>query len=179
MALVFAMAGISVAADSAILPKLPARPPLPMSPQGDIPRPLTPQRIVTAVGAGARMAASTPVSAEEGVHGLISRYAVLYDVPVDLVRRVVAHESRFNPAAHHRGYWGLMQINAETARRMGYRGPARGLLDPDTNLKYAVKYLRGAYLVAREDESRAVAYYRSGYYYRAKRMGLLDVAGLK
>ena len=39
-----------------------------------------------------------------------------------------------------------MQISHATARSMGYSGSPAGLLDADTNLKYAVKYLRGAYL---------------------------------
>ena len=41
-----------------------------------------------------------------------------------------------------------MQILPQTARGMGYAGTAQGLLDAETNLKYAVKYLRGAYLTA-------------------------------
>ena len=110
---------------------------------------------------------------------LIEKYSAAYDVPPDLVRRIVARESGFDAGKYHRGNWGLMQIKAATARTMGYRGPARGLLDADTNLKYGVKYLRGAYLVAGGDAARAMAYYRSGYYYRAKRMGLLQEAGLR
>jgi len=176
LALAFAMADAS-AAEVAQGPKVPSRVPVPVSPTGDIPLPLSVQP--AAASAAVETPASSDAVAQTGVHGLISRYASLYELPVSLVNRVVARESRFNPAAYHRGNWGLMQIKAETARRMGYRGPASGLLDPDTNLKYAVKYLRGAYLVARKDEERAVAYYRSGFYYRAKRMGLLEVAGLK
>ena len=71
-----------------------------------------------------------------------------------------------------------MQIRHATARGMGYEGPARGLLDAETNLRYAVKYLRGAWLVAKGDMDRAVRFYASGYYYDAKRMGLLDETGL-
>ncbi len=72
-----------------------------------------------------------------------------------------------------------MQIRHETARTMGYRGPASGLLDADTNLKYAVKYLRGAYLVAGYNTDGAMRYYKRGYYYDAKRLGLLEEAGLR
>jgi soluble lytic murein transglycosylase-like protein len=113
------------------------------------------------------------------IDGLISKYAAENDVPERLVRRVVARESNFDPKSYHRGNWGLMQIKAATARTMGYDGPAKGLLDPETNLKYGVRYLRGAWLVARKDGDRAIAYYASGYYYRAKRMGLLEETGLK
>ena len=118
-----------------------------------------------------------PHSAE--LDGLIAKYAALYGVPVELVRRVVKRESNFNPAARNRVYWGLMQIRHDTARTMGYRGPASGLLDAETNLKYAVKYLRGAYITAGGNQDRAVRYYASGYYYHAKAKGLLEETGLR
>ena len=109
---------------------------------------------------------------------LIEKYALVYEVPVELVRRVVKRESTFNPSAYNNGHWGLMQIKHATARGMGYEGPARGLLDPETNLKYAVKYLRGAYMVAAGNHDRADRMYQRGYYYDAKRAGLLDETGL-
>lgn len=112
------------------------------------------------------------------VDRLISEYATLYEVPVELVRRVVKRESNFFPGAHNNGHWGLMQIKHATARGMGYQGAAKGLLDAETNLKYAVKYLRGAYLVADGNHDLAVRYYARGYYYDAKRKGLLDETGL-
>lgn len=109
---------------------------------------------------------------------LIAAYAGHYDVPETLVRRVVKRESNFRPEARNGPYWGLMQIRHDTARGMGYRGPASGLLDAETNLKYAVRYLRGAYLVARGNQDQAVRFYARGYYYDAKRAGLLDETGL-
>ncbi|RWC12415.1 MAG: lytic transglycosylase domain-containing protein [Mesorhizobium sp.] len=112
------------------------------------------------------------------IERLIEKYAVLYEVPVDLVRRVVNRESTFNPKAYNRGHWGLMQIKHATARDMGYDGPASGLFDAETNLKYAVKYLRGAWLVAGGNAKRADRLYQSGYYYDAKRKGMLEQTGL-
>ena len=109
---------------------------------------------------------------------LIARYAAYYEVPVELVRRVVKRESNFRPAARNGPYWGLMQIRHDTARGMGYKGAASGLLDAETNLKYAVKYLRGAYITAGGNHDRSVRLYASGYYYDAKRKGLLDETGL-
>jgi soluble lytic murein transglycosylase-like protein len=109
----------------------------------------------------------------------IGRYAVLYDVPESLIRRVIARESGYDPRVRHGPYWGLMQIRYDTARTMGYRGPPAGLLDADTNLRYAVKYLAGAWRVARGDPDRAVHFYAVGYYYTAKHMGLLEEVGLK
>lgn len=113
------------------------------------------------------------------IDGLISKYAQHYDVPESLVRRVVQRESSFNPSARNGPYWGLMQIRHDTAQSMGYRGPASGLLDADTNLRYAVKYLRGAYIVAGRNADGAVRNYSRGYYYDAKRQGLLEETGLR
>lgn len=121
---------------------------------------------------------AAPGADHSEVDRLIAKYADFYDVPAGLVRRVVKRESNFYPGAYNRGHWGLMQIKHATARGMGYDGPARGLLDAETNLKYAVKYLRGAWLVARGNQDRAVRFYASGYYYDAKRMGLLEETGL-
>lgn len=110
---------------------------------------------------------------------LISRYAAEYGVPEALVHRVVKRESTYNPQARNGGHYGLMQIKPETARTMGYSGGATGLYDAETNLKYGVKYLRGAWMLADGSEDRAVQLYSSGYYYEAKRRGLLEATGLR
>jgi soluble lytic murein transglycosylase-like protein len=125
-------------------------------------------------GAPAKVAPKSPE-----LDALIAHYAGHYEVPETLVRRVVKRESNFDPTARNKIYWGLMQIRHDTAQTMGYRGPASGLLDAETNLKYAVKYLRGAYLTADRNEDRAVSLYARGYYYDAKRKGLLKVTGLR
>lgn len=108
----------------------------------------------------------------------INHWADYYDVPRTLVQRVVIRESTHRPEARNGPYYGLMQILPQTARTMGYTGSAKGLLDADTNLKYAVKYLRGAWLVSGGDEDAAVGWYARGYYYEAKRLGLLEETGL-
>ncbi|MGE3830768.1 MAG: transglycosylase SLT domain-containing protein [Parvibaculaceae bacterium] len=118
--------------------------------------------------------AATP----EELDGLIAKYAATYNVPETLIRRIIKRESNYDPSAYSRGHWGLMQIKHQTAQSMGYRGSAKGLLDAETNLIYGVKYLAGAYLVADGNEARAVRFYSSGYYYDAKRKGLLDETGL-
>jgi soluble lytic murein transglycosylase-like protein len=104
----------------------------------------------------------------------IARYAALYQVPETLIRRSIRRESGYNPKARNGPYWGLMQIRYDTAQGMGYRGPARGLLDADTNLTYAVAYLANAYMVAGGNDDRAIALYAGGYYYEARRKGLLE-----
>ncbi len=104
---------------------------------------------------------------------LIARHAADHGVPTELAHRIILKESRYNPAAHHRAYWGLMQLRHDTARSVGYTGPAAGLLDADTNLRFGMAYLGNAYRTAGGDQRRALAFYSSGYYYEAKRRGLL------
>ncbi len=113
------------------------------------------------------------------LRGLIEKYAAIYSVPVTLVHRVVQRESDYNPGARNGPYYGLMQILPQTAGTMGYDGPPAGLLDAETNLKYAVKYLRGAWMCADGSEDTAVMWYAKGYYYEAKRRGILVETGLR
>jgi hypothetical protein len=42
-----------------------------------------------------------------------------------------------------------------------------------------VRYLRGAWLVAGGDRDETVGWYARGYYYEAKRKGLLEETGLR
>ena len=72
-----------------------------------------------------------------------------------------------------------MQIRYDTAQSMGYSGPASGLLDAETNLKFGVRYLSGAYKVGDGNADRAVHNYASGYNYAAKKKGLLEEVGLR
>ncbi len=102
-----------------------------------------------------------------------------HDVPVALVQRVIVRESTHRPWARNGPYYGLMQILPATARGMGYEGPAEGLLDAQTNLHFAVKYLRGAWLLADGSYDEAVKWYARGYYYEAKRRGMLEETGLQ
>lgn len=120
-----------------------------------------------------------PKAGSPQVHRMVDQWADHYDIPRSLMHRVVKRESNYNPAARNGPYYGLMQISAQTASTMGYRGNPSGLLDAETNLKYAGKYLRGAWLVSNGSEDRAVKWYSSGYYYEAKRKGLLEETGLR
>ena len=121
--------------------------------------------------AGVAMARRDRISGP--LDGMIARHAQMNGVPEPLVRRVVMRESRGNPRAVGRGgAMGLMQIKTATARAMGYGGSAAGLLDAETNLTYAVRYLAGAYRVAGGNHDRAVSNYARGYYDAAKRVGL-------
>jgi soluble lytic murein transglycosylase-like protein len=110
------------------------------------------------------------------IDGMAAAQASANGVPVSLVERVIKRESGGNPGAVSRGNYGLMQIRLGTARAMGYSGSAAGLLDAQTNMTYAVRYLAGAYRAAGGNENRAVALYASGYYYQAKAQGFSPYA---
>ncbi len=110
---------------------------------------------------------------------LVQKYAKIHDIPESLLHRIIQRESDYNAAARNGPYWGLMQILPQTARGMGFTGQPEDLLDAETNLKYAGKYLKGAWIVARGNQDMAVKWYASGYYYEAKRLGLLKETGLR
>jgi soluble lytic murein transglycosylase-like protein len=110
---------------------------------------------------------------------LINHHADMNGVPRALVHKIIIRESHHRPEAHNGPYFGLMQILPETARGMGYRGTDYGLLDADTNLTYGVKYLRGAWLLSNGSFDTAEKWYARGYYYEAKRRGMLVETGLR
>lgn len=158
-----ASAAIAAAAPVAAMP----------TPAGHVPKAVNVPR------AGSEMLLGFAASERGSLDGLISHYASAYSVPESLVRRVIVRESGYNPAARNGPYYGLMQISYATARGMGFPGEASGLLDAETNLRFAVRYLAGAYVTAGGNHDRAVQLYASGYYYDAKRLGLLEKSGLR
>jgi soluble lytic murein transglycosylase-like protein len=133
--------------------------------------------VLTAAASGATAQAGQLEKSD--LDGMIVRHAAAENVPEELVRRVIKRESRGNPRVVSQGNYGLMQIKLPTARALGYRGAAAGLLDAETNMTYAVKYLAGAYRVAHGNMDRAVHYYAAGYYYAIKRDGMLPLAAGK
>lgn len=144
--------------------------------------------LATVAGCGARdhpvpraVQDDTPLYPNETteLRALIRAAAAQNDVPVTLVQKVILRESSHRPGARNGPYYGLMQILPETARTMGFRGKPSDLLDAQTNLTYAVKYLRGAWLLSDGDMDRAVMWYARGYYYEAKRRGMLKETGLR
>lgn len=130
----------------------------------------TPARQVSRVEP-ARRVRSAP--ARDGtLDAAIARHAAANGLPAELVHRVVIRESRYNPRARNGGNLGLMQIKHATARGVGYTGSAAGLMDAETNLTYAVRYLAGAWRAAGGNASRAVGLYASGYHGRGDNLRL-------
>ena len=124
--------------------------------------------------------AVAPVSAfaqtpRDNIDALIEQQAKANGVPASFVHAVVKRESNYNPKAKGGSALGLMQIKHATARSLGYTGDAAGLYDPETNLRYGVAYLAGAYRTAQGNLHQAYQYYNRGYYYAAKRQGIPTV----
>ncbi|MBW6507093.1 MAG: lytic transglycosylase domain-containing protein [Rhodobacteraceae bacterium] len=112
------------------------------------------------------------------MRALVRKYAALHDIPESLLHRVIQRESDYRPHLRAGPYYGLMQILPATARSMGFQGAPAELLDAEVNLLYAGRYLRGAWMVSGGDETAAVMWYARGYYYEAKRLGLLEETGV-
>ncbi len=110
----------------------------------------------------------------ERLRTLMERHARENGIPVTLVEAVARVESRFNPAARNGPYTGLMQIHPRTAAGVGYRGSQSGLFDPDTNLRYGVRYLAQAYRLAGGDTCGTIMRYQSGH--GAKRINAANLA---
>lgn len=101
--------------------------------------------------------------------GLIASYAKANGIPVSLARAVVRVESNFRANARGAaGEIGLMQVKLATARMMGYRGSAKGLYNPETNIKYGMKYLGKARKLSGGTTCGTILKYNAGH--GAKRM---------
>ena len=113
------------------------------------------------------------------MRALIEEAAAFHSIPEELLHMVIQRESDYRAGARNGPYYGLMQILPETARTMGFRGEPNDLLDAETNLRWAGAYLRGAYIVADGNWDAAIMWYAKGYYYEAKRKGLLVETDLR
>jgi soluble lytic murein transglycosylase-like protein len=106
---------------------------------------------------------------------IVARYASDYGVPAGLAHAVIRAESNYRPKSRGRaGEIGLMQIKVGTARMVGYSGSARELFDPETNIKYGIKYLSMAYRLSGGDTCGTILRYNAGH--GAKRMNRVSAA---
>jgi soluble lytic murein transglycosylase-like protein len=109
---------------------------------------------------------------------LIATFARANGVPLALAHAVVSIESRYNAGARGRaGEIGLMQIKLQTARGVGYKGSAKGLYDPATNLRYGMKYLGQAHKLAGGDLCRTVMKYNGGHFMKRATRGTSAYCG--
>lgn len=95
---------------------------------------------------------------------IISRYAEEYGLPEALAHAVVQVESNFRPdVTGAAGEIGLMQLKLSTARMMGYDGSAKALYDPETNIKYGMKYLAKAHELGGGTTCGTILRYNAGH----------------
>lgn len=93
----------------------------------------------------------------------VAAHARAAGVPVSVALSVVQQESGFRPhVTGGAGEIGLMQLKCQTARGIGFKGACNALYNPDTNLRYGMRYLRKAL------NRGSVGYYNAGIH--AKRL---------
>jgi soluble lytic murein transglycosylase-like protein len=95
---------------------------------------------------------------------IINSYAASYGVPVALANAVVRVESNYQPnMTGSAGEIGLMQIKLETARGLGYTGSREALYNPDTNIRWGMKYLAGAHKLGNGTTCGTILRYNAGH----------------
>jgi soluble lytic murein transglycosylase-like protein len=115
------------------------------------------------------LSAKVPNSLKNPYSALIAKYARQYGVPSNLAHAVVRVESNFNPKARGAaGEVGLMQIKPATARMMGFRGSAKALYHPETNIRWGMEYLAKAHKLGGGQVCQTILRYNAGH--GAKRM---------
>lgn len=106
---------------------------------------------------------------------LITKHAVANGVPAHLAKAVIRVESNFRADARgSAGEVGLMQIKPATARMLGYTGSIKGLYDPETNIRFGMKYLGEAHRLGGGDTCGTILRYNAGH--GAKRMNPVSSA---
>lgn len=109
-------------------------------------------------------AKSAPVTNAGPILALVDKHAAAHGIPAGFARAVVRIESNFNPRATGRQQEvGLMQIKYETARGIGFTGTREELYDPNTNLKWGMKYLAMAWKLGGATPCGAVLRYQAGH----------------
>ena len=121
------------------------------------------------------LSCAAPAMAKSPYDRIIAKYASAYGVPVSLAHAVIRIESNYRPHIRGRaGEIGLMQLKLQTARGMGYRGSAKGLYNPSTNLRYGMAYLGAARKLGGKSVCGTILKYNAGHY--AKRMNPVSAA---
>ena len=106
---------------------------------------------------------------------IIARYAAAYGVPVSLAHAVIRVESNYRVNARgSAGEVGLMQIKPSTARGLGYSGSIKSLYNPETNIKFGMKYLGMAHKLGGGTTCGTILKYNAGH--GAKRMNKISAA---
>jgi soluble lytic murein transglycosylase-like protein len=120
--------------------------------------------LVPAPAPAARTQAPVANADNAPILALIDKHAGALGLPVAFARAIVRIESNFDPRATGRQREvGLMQIKYETARGIGFTGTREELYEPDTNLKWGMKYLAMAWKLGGATPCGAVMKYQGGH----------------
>ena len=104
------------------------------------------------------------VSERQGYIDIVRREASARGLPPEVAEAVAHVETGFRPdAVGAVGEIGLMQIRPATAEMLGHDGGALALFDPETNARFAVRYLATAWKLANGELCRALMKYRAGH----------------
>lgn len=118
-------------------------------------------KIIAAITAGVLIFTTPALSST--VQKMVSREAQRQGVPVPLALSIAKTESNFRCSAVGKaGERGVMQIKPATARGVGYKGPASGLNNCSTGIRYGMIYLRMAYKKAGGNAYKAAILYNAG-----------------
>lgn len=105
---------------------------------------------------------------------LILSAAKAVGVPGYLLLAICTVESNLtNAIVWHDGgspSYGICQIKHETAKMMGYKGKAEGLMNPTVNARLAAKYLKFQLKRYSNDYCMAVAAYNAGSFNESKKV---------
>jgi len=95
---------------------------------------------------------------------ILAREAERHGLPPALADAVAFVESGYRPGVVGGvGEVGLMQIRPQTAAMLGHDGGVTALFDPETNIRFGVRYLARAWELAGGDVCRALMKYRAGW----------------
>lgn len=137
----------------------------------------SPELVATERGAksDAKASGKTVVATSGSYGAIIARHAAANGVPVSLAHAVIRVESNYRPSARgSAGEVGLMQIKPATARGLGYSGSVKALYNPDTNIRWGMKYLGMAHKLAGGTTCGTILKYNAGH--GAKRMNPVSAA---
>lgn len=95
---------------------------------------------------------------------MVNRLARETQIAPELVRAVIRVESEWDQdLTGLAGEIGLMQILPATARDIGYGGSFDALYDPETNIRWGIRYLAEAFRLANGDLCQTVLKYNAGH----------------
>jgi soluble lytic murein transglycosylase-like protein len=112
---------------------------------------------------------------DKSLNAIYKEAAKTNGIPVGLLRAVCETESKHNLKIKR--VWdggsysyGVCQVKLGTARLLGFRGKEQQLIDPNTNIDYAAKYLAYQLKRYKGDYKKAIVSYNRGSYNKDEAM---------